>query len=276
VEPCLQSFQKHDDGRTLDLVDEHGELIATTFVPVGQESVLERVAEIFQDLLSTSHKGIEDTSAEGQEAPQEDEAEEQSQSERWEELEVFGEGDPHAPGSALVNLPLTRPKSLLSLNDVTFGPNIHQQGATAHWIVFFCYDWWDHCQRMTHIQDELAAKWQRELNTDIFAQEVRFAKVNCGDNRVLCNEENVVNMPTVFHYSRGTRVGRWSGGQKTDADRLRRWVEQQMSSDARSKAIRISGASTPSESLSRLSPSHYLSVLLLLASTVAFACKFDA
>jgi len=81
VEPCLQSFQKHDDGRTLDLVDEHGELIATTFVPVGQESVLERVAEIFQDLLSTSHKGIEDTSAEGQEAPQEDEAEEQSQSE---------------------------------------------------------------------------------------------------------------------------------------------------------------------------------------------------
>jgi thioredoxin-like negative regulator of GroEL len=120
-------------------------------------------------------------------------------------------------------------RSVLALNRFNFNANILREGggdAANHWIVLFCYSWWEPCKRMEAPYAQMGAEWQRKLNTALFTQEVRFAHVDCATDRVLCNERGVEGFPHVQHYTGGALAKKWSGGQPNDELRLEKWLKK--------------------------------------------------
>jgi len=121
--------------------------------------------------------------------------------------------------------------SVLELNRFIFGGNILRGEAdqnTANWVVVFCPNWWEPCQNIAEPFAELAKRWQTGLNIELLANKVRFARVDCATDKVLCNEQDVETYPTVLHYAGGKRVAKWQGGQKQDAEQLQKWLDRQL------------------------------------------------
>lgn len=128
------------------------------------------------------------------------------------------------------------PSSVLDLGSHTFGGNVlHPSGGrhtTAHWVVVFCPSWFEPCQQMEEPFKSMAAEWQGTLNRALLTREVRFARVDCASEKVLCNEEDVDQYPMVHHYFHGDRVATWRGSRGDNLKRLKKWLGQQLKSAA--------------------------------------------
>jgi len=123
----------------------------------------------------------------------------------------------------------------LPLNAHTFGGNVLRKGkdeVVEHWIVNFCPNWWDPCQNLALPFDQFGVEWERKLNTELLTQKVRFATVDCATDKVLCNQQHVVQYPTVHHYNRGKIVSTWMGGRASDAEKLRRFLDKRLGKTA--------------------------------------------
>lgn len=121
--------------------------------------------------------------------------------------------------------------AVLGLNSYTFAGNVlagPKSQLASHWVVIFCPNWWEPCQNIEQPFASHAAEWQGRLNKDLLSSEVRFAKVDCATDKVLCNAEGVDAYPTVNHYMGGERVAKWSGGQQTDTARLAKWLQKHL------------------------------------------------
>jgi len=93
------------------------------------------------------------------------------------------------------------------LNSVLFAGNALQSmgGGSEQWIVAFCPNWWEPCKQLDVILAETAAAMQ-SVNTADFTSKIRFAKVDCAKEKVLCNQENVETYPTIAHYKGGRQI----------------------------------------------------------------------
>lgn len=78
-------------------------------------------------------------------------------------------------------------------------------------IVKFYAPWCGHCKRLAPTWDELAEKFVGNPN-------VKIGKVDCtlGDNKELCNEEEVDGFPTVFIYRNGERIEEYNGSRSIE------------------------------------------------------------
>lgn len=156
------------------------------------------------------------------------------------ELVIHGNAMSDIP--AVVEVPMTKanPYSLLELNRHTLAGNILRPSDghhnAAHWVVVFCPGWWEPCQAFSEPFMQIGAERQRTLNTALFTQEVRFAKVDCATEKVLCNEQGVEQYPTVHHYSGGGRVATWRGGRQGDVKSFTKWVNKQLHAVAKDAA----------------------------------------
>mmetsp|Transcript_112399 Transcript_112399/g.324702 ORF Transcript_112399/g.324702 Transcript_112399/m.324702 type:complete len:280 (-) Transcript_112399:304-1143(-) len=134
---------------------------------------------------------------------------------------------------------------ITELNKITFDGNV-LSGAphVVHWIVAFCPTWWEPCQKIEGPFTALGIDWQGKLNHDMISLHVRFAKVDCATEKVLCNEQGVDTYPVVAHYSAGAQVALWRGGTKKDHERLTKWISGRLgaSSAAAERASEQLGA----------------------------------
>jgi len=121
--------------------------------------------------------------------------------------------------------------AVVKLNDQIFRGNVLRQDDdhVGHWMVYYCPEWWEPCQNMLQTYKKLAVQWQGNLNADeLFRLQVRFARVDCATDKVLCNAMSVNDYPMVHHYSGGQRVASWSasshGRPKDPHLQFTRWV----------------------------------------------------
>lgn len=119
---------------------------------------------------------------------------------------------------------------VLELNHFTFAGNVLADTShAAKWIVVFCPTWWEPCKNLEVPFAAFARNWQRQLNLDLISLQVRFAKVDCATDKVLCNEQEVDSYPTVTHYAHGVKTAVWQGsGAEKDITRLDKWLNQQL------------------------------------------------
>lgn len=79
-------------------------------------------------------------------------------------------------------------------------------------IVFFCVEWLDQC---TDLREEFRIRGRtlsEKFNAkSVLAPRVRFAEVNCGEDKVLCNRQQVETYPTIALYVKGKRYKVWEG-----------------------------------------------------------------
>lgn len=121
--------------------------------------------------------------------------------------------------------------SVVRLNEQIFRGNVlrEEDDRVVHWMVYWCPEWWEPCQRMSHTYKKLAIQWQEDLNEGaLFGLQVRFARVDCATDKVLCNAMSVNDYPMVQHYSRGQRVASWSDRSNLQAKRLAQWLEREL------------------------------------------------
>lgn len=125
--------------------------------------------------------------------------------------------------------------TVVDLNRVNFAANVLQEGHdhVEHWIIRFCYDWYEPCSDLTEPFEEISSDLQMFHNQEgVFQRKVRFANVDCGVDKPLCNSQNIKHFPRVVHYHRQRQVGVWNGGSaERDAPRLRKWAEKQLKAD---------------------------------------------
>jgi len=107
---------------------------------------------------------------------------------------------------------------VLRLNRFTLENTILDANApfVPHWIVMFCNQVWEPCQATDEIFTALGDHWQEKLNTDLLQNEVRFAAVDCGTEKALCNSQGVRSYPTVAHYEEQKQTHRWIGNMEKD------------------------------------------------------------
>jgi len=60
--------------------------------------------------------------------------------------------------------------------------------------------------KFANVFAEAAGHWQPLLNTGAMVEKVRFAQVDCAIDKVLCNEQGVVDYPMVAHYRDGVQT----------------------------------------------------------------------
>eukprot|EP00933_Yihiella_yeosuensis_P039616 TRINITY_DN336_c0_g1_i1.p1 TRINITY_DN336_c0_g1~~TRINITY_DN336_c0_g1_i1.p1 ORF type:complete len:285 (+),score=39.88 TRINITY_DN336_c0_g1_i1:86-856(+) len=101
---------------------------------------------------------------------------------------------------------------LAGLNHMTFSGNVlkEKDNMAETWVVSFCPPWWEPCQELEPVFAQMARSWQGRLNKDDLSLKVRFATVDCAVDKVLCNEQKVLNYPTVSVYQGGKQKWRTS------------------------------------------------------------------
>eukprot|EP00929_Paragymnodinium_shiwhaense_P005388 TRINITY_DN107250_c0_g1_i1.p1 TRINITY_DN107250_c0_g1~~TRINITY_DN107250_c0_g1_i1.p1 ORF type:complete len:346 (+),score=63.43 TRINITY_DN107250_c0_g1_i1:107-1039(+) len=107
------------------------------------------------------------------------------------------------------------------LNEQIFMGNVlrEESDRVERWFVYWCPDWWEPCQHLLRNYTAFAEEWQEELNSaSLLTLPVRFGRVDCATDKVLCNTMFVEDYPTVQYYEAGAHVATWVGRVK-DAPR---------------------------------------------------------
>jgi len=174
---------------------------------------------------------------------------------------------------------------VLSLNQYTFHGNVLKpvgENFAAHWVVMYCPPWWEMCQRMVLPYSQAGAEWQGKLNNGLMTLDVRFAKVDCATDKVLCNEQEVEGYPTVQHFIGGQRVATWNGGRQNDPERLTKWLTSQLGAIAVEKEKNVPQTIVPTLSgvvdsakttLKQMSPGDYSLDALLFVGILALVAR---
>jgi len=82
---------------------------------------------------------------------------------------------------------------------------------SEEWVVFFCVSWLDECQDLRDGFRRQSGILNAKLNGHdaAFLPRVRFAEVDCAEDKVLCNREQVETYPTILRLVRGERAQAW-------------------------------------------------------------------
>lgn len=165
--------------------------------------------------------------------------------------------------------------AVLDLNRFTFGGNVLEDGGllVSHWVVLFCPSWWAPCQQLAPQFSELAGHWQGRLNAELLTSEVRFAKVDCATDKVLCNQQDVQGYPTVFHYRRGERVARFFRGRSNDGEELAKWLRKQLGGLTPGTPEPRAGFSLREAIAQQLALGDHAADLLVMAAALALTCR---
>lgn len=155
----------------------------------------------------------------------------------------------------------------LRLNAHIFDGNVllkPTESPVENWIVSFCPSWWEPCQNLAVPFDQLGLEWESNLNTELLAKKVRFAAVDCATDKVLCNQQNVEQYPTVHHYVLGKRAATWVGGRASDPEKLAKWLRKRLSAPQGAPAAPAGKKAAPAKRASELLGDRAVDVGLVL------------
>lgn len=121
-------------------------------------------------------------------------------------------------------------RHVAELGSLLFAGNVLRPlgGGAEQWIVAFCPSWWEPCQQLDIAFSEVAASWQARFNTDDFQANIRFARVDCASDKVLCNEQGVVTYPTIAHYREGRQIRQTDLNPKKMKNKLAAWLHRSL------------------------------------------------
>jgi len=106
----------------------------------------------------------------------------------------------------------------LKLLTAAFDSIVKTENSADEFVVFFCVSWLEECQDLRDEFRRRGTVLESQFNAQqIFAPKVRFAEVDCADDKVLCNRESVEAYPTIRRYVHGgSMTTAWEGrlGQK--------------------------------------------------------------
>jgi len=120
---------------------------------------------------------------------------------------------------------------VVQLNEQIFKGNVLREDGdrVKHWFVYWCPDWWEPCKELMQNYTELATQWHEQLNEGaLLTLPVRFARVNCATDKVLCNTMLVEDYPTIQHYSEGDFKALWTRSGKDAAKSMAKWINAQL------------------------------------------------
>jgi len=79
-------------------------------------------------------------------------------------------------------------------------------------IVFFCVEWLEQCADLREEFRTMGRTLSNKFNAkSLLEPRVRFAEVDCGEDKVVCNRQQVETYPTVALYVKGKRFKVWEG-----------------------------------------------------------------
>lgn len=140
---------------------------------------------------------------------------------------------------------LSTSMNVAQLNRHIFAGNVLQPmgGGVQTWVVLFCPNWFEPCQKLEPLFHDLAKSWQQRQNMDSSFTRMRFAQVDCAVDKTLCNEQHVTTYPFVAIYGDGQQLH--TSGIKRKQDMLKQmeqllqqWLKSsQVSSDASSESV---------------------------------------
>lgn len=108
--------------------------------------------------------------------------------------------------------------SPLQLLAPAFDSVVKADNGAEEFVVFFCVKWLEQCQDLLAEFRRRGSVLERQLNEQqLFTPKVRFAEVDCAEDKVLCNREGVDTYPTITRYLHGgSKKQVWQGslGQK--------------------------------------------------------------
>ena len=120
----------------------------------------------------------------------------------------------------------------------------------------------------------LAAEYQEKLNTALLTVDVRFAKVDCATDKVLCNEQGIDAYPMVYHYHRGKKVAQFFRGKGNDHVQLAKWLGKQLADlTSRPAALGAGGLSLRELLSQHLAPRSHAHDVLLVLAVLAVTCR---
>lgn len=101
---------------------------------------------------------------------------------------------------------------------------------SEEWVVFFCVSWLDECQDLRDGFRRQSAILNAKLNGHgaAFLPRVRFAEVDCAEDKVLCNREQVETYPTILRLVRGQRAQAWESNLGRSQQRLQKELAEWM------------------------------------------------
>lgn len=123
----------------------------------------------------------------------------------------------------------------LALNRFTFEGNVLPVPGSGkynveNWVVVYCLDWFEPCRDLAPMWSTLSSEWQGRLNNGWITHKVRFARVDCAVDKVLCNERNVHGYPTIQHFHQGKVASSIQGFRSANdmKTRLTKWLTKNL------------------------------------------------
>jgi len=119
---------------------------------------------------------------------------------------------------------------------VVSGPDALQES-----VAFFCVDWMEQCEALQEDFRRFGRALADDLNGDsILEPRIRLVEVNCAEDKVLCNRQQVDAYPSMIRYVHGAREQVWEGSlgskYKHNLKAMQNWLRKHMGAKVERRA----------------------------------------
>jgi len=119
---------------------------------------------------------------------------------------------------------------------VVSGPDALQES-----VAFFCVDWMEQCEALQEDFRRFGRALAEDLNGNtILEPRIRLVEVNCAEDKVLCNRQQVDAYPSIIRYVHGAREQVWEGSlgskYKHNLKAMQNWLRKHMGAKVERRA----------------------------------------
>jgi len=121
----------------------------------------------------------------------------------------------------------------LKLLGPVFEALVASREALQESVVFFCVDWMEQCEALQENFRRSARALADNFNSQrLLEPQIRLAEVNCAEDKVLCNRQQVESYPSIVRYVDGIREEAWEGSlgrkYKDNLESMQKWLRRHL------------------------------------------------